>query len=279
MGLKIEQKIEGYKKKIIIKKKIDLIGTSFLLIVFFIVFNPFYQAYLNNPNQFSSKDTHFLMFYIFIIIFFKLLNYPSRIFIIKDLSSGTIDLQKKILKSKSIIFHKDEKITLKLSKIFMLPLLISQKYILSLNSGDKSIILDPSITSQSFGTKGKRILSRRNTQWLFTKENAESISRFFDIPLLIEGEGVSQVKGQNFGQGLSVKNFLGLSANEAIGLIVWGLIGYFVGFIIFMLVLGIGTGLGSPIHISVIMGLIVFFITFILFARFGKRIAKKIKKR
>jgi len=192
MGLKIEQKLEGHQKRIIIKKKVNFIEIIFIVFMFSIFLNPFYEEYINNPEQFSFENKKFLIFFIIIMLMSYLLQYKNCILVIKDLSSGTIDLQKKILKNKSTIFHKDEKIILKLSKIFMPFSLKSQKYILSLNSDKKSIIFDPTLASQLFCTKGRKNLNRRNTQWLFTKEDAEVISRFLEIPLLIEDEGGNQ---------------------------------------------------------------------------------------
>lgn len=199
MGLNIEQKIEGCKKKIIIKKKINVIEIAFFLLIFSLVFNPFYQAYLDNPDQFSTGDIYFLIFIAATIIFFCSLQYLSRMFIIKDLSNGTIDLQKKIFKTKSYIFCKDERTVLELSKIFMIPLLMKQRYVISMKSGMKSVAMNmnPDFTLQLFGSKIERIFSKRNSQWLFTKEDAEIIARFLEIPLLTEGDDVRQVAGQN----------------------------------------------------------------------------------
>jgi hypothetical protein len=208
------------------------------------------------------------------MLFSQFFQYLSSVCIIKDTSSGLIDLQKKLLGRKSIVFNKDENLTLKLSK---LPLLFSlftkQRFILSIISNDKSITLNPG--------NGWHLSSRNNAEWMFTKEDAKNISIFLGIPLLNENESVDQTTKYDHRQSLSGKgsiatasNLTGINITEARNLTICGVIGFFVGLFVFILALGIGTGLGLSDSALAMTSISVFFITFIFITQLGRKKSK-----
>lgn len=196
MGLSIEQKIEDYQKKIVIKQNISLGGIIITLTVLVLFLLPFLKSYSINPHEFSSLNTQDLLIFLVVIIFVLiiwLLQYLSNIHIIKDMSNGSIIVQKRSLKNESIVFRKEENPSLKLSKLpFILFLFTKQKFILSIVSNSKRIILNPDITIRWLTIRGSYYRNRNDPRWTFAKEDAENISNFLGIPLSNEIGGANE---------------------------------------------------------------------------------------
>lgn len=284
MKVDIDFKVEEFKKKVIIKQRINGINifqTFLPLVILFIFLKPFYSVYLNDSGKLSTEIViPFLLIIIFIFLS-QFMQYLSRIYIIKDINTGFIKLQKKHLLTKSVIFNKNEEPRLRLSKsIFQL--FGNKKSTLFIETKNRKEILDVDLISQLFDTKKWYLRNRNEAFWMFTEKNAKDISQFIEIPLLSEEEFKKQAlnyiknkKLSNTNCDFGTNNVIGINSNEAIRIIIMGLVGFFVGFLGFVMFLGIGFGIGLSETASLILGMLFFFLIFIFFARLGRERNKK----
>lgn len=186
---KIEQKTEGFKKIIFIKQKLTLWEMVMYPVFFSFFLSPFYMVYANDPTFFSrmkAEDLFFFLLVMSIIVISLIVQLRSCINITQDGATGSITLEKKSFRTRSYIFNQTENPSLRLSKMPFMSFLFSKpRYILSILSSGKRIIVNPDVILQGFATRERYRYGRNNAVWTFTEEEARSISNYLNIPLVL----------------------------------------------------------------------------------------------
>jgi hypothetical protein len=169
LWLNIEQKIEGYQKKIIIAYNRKILAVFFTVVLIFLIY-----------ILINIHDYFIVVIYI-LLIPSQLGFFSPKICIIKNMSDNSITIQKQsILNNETIAFKNEENPILKLFRVMP-----AGNFALVIVSKNKKATLNPANPPFPF-----RVGVRYN-QWRFTKKDAKNISNFLNIPLSSEIKNVS----------------------------------------------------------------------------------------
>lgn len=185
----VKQKQEGSKKIIILRLKFGIIEKVCTFIFFVFIF-----LSLIKFDDFSSVGKAeyiiFAPFAIFIIIFWILTIYKAEVRITKDISTGSLTIERGVFKLWSYVFKKEEKPNIKLTVDLRAywPFLKIKTWIPMIISDRTRIRMEPGLLGETRLTKWYRYRLfldnyHFNNRWTFTEKDIKNIADYLEIPI------------------------------------------------------------------------------------------------
>ncbi|MDD3190920.1 MAG: hypothetical protein PHI66_04510 [Candidatus Pacebacteria bacterium] len=264
MRIPIEYKDNGFDKTVSLQRKFDVVSTMVSLVIFMILFfssvATYYDIVIRNVLELYS----FFPILIFALILYSI-AYSSRIDIARDASDGSVVVRRKTIGTTRDVFYKEEAPALKVTGLSGFDY-AGKRFLLSVVSGEKETFLTPSLSS---GRPGRKIFFQPGNQkslWTFSNEDANAIASFLGLKLVDKVEEKKEAAGSGF-----AKNEI--TTREVVSTVVWGVVGFFIGFLNVIVSFVVCQEIGFSDFSSILAAMIVFFITMCLVIKFGNKIS------